>query len=72
MCVSVTILSQTPILLSICPQTHLGCGVVDQLLSGEVTLVAHQQLVDILVGIAIDLLEPLLYVVVRLLSIKKE
>ena len=48
-------------------QTYLGCCVVHHLLGGEVTLVAHQQLVDILAGVAIDLLQPLLHVVVRLL-----
>ena len=45
----------------------LGCCVVHHLLGSQVTLVAHQQLVDVLAGVAVDLLEPLLHVVVRLL-----
>lgn len=49
-------------------RTHLGCRVVYYLLGGEVTLVTHQQLVDILAGIAANLLQPLLYIVVRLLE----
>lgn len=35
---------------------HLGCGVIHHLLGGEVALVAHQELIDILAGIAVDLL----------------
>lgn len=40
----------------------LGGGVVHHLLGGEVALVAHQQLIDILAGVAVNLLEPLLHV----------
>lgn len=35
---------------------HLGCGVIHHFLGGEITLVAHQELIDILTGIAVDLL----------------
>lgn len=47
---------------------HLGSGVVHHLLGGEVTLVAHQQLIDILAGVAVNLLEPLLHVGVGFLE----
>ena len=47
--------------------SHLGCLVVDDLLGRQITLVAHQQLVDILVRVAVDLVQPLLYVVKALL-----
>ena len=43
--------------------THLGNGVLDDLLVGHIGLVADQQLVDALGGISVNLLEPLLYVV---------
>ena len=46
----------------------LGCCVVHHLLGSQVTLVAHQQLVDVLAGVAVYLLEPLLHVVEGLLS----
>lgn len=46
----------------------LGCRVVHYFLSGQVTLVAHKQSVDVLTGIAVDLLQPLLQVVERLLK----
>lgn len=48
-------------------QPYLGCCVVHYFLSGEVTLVAHQKLVDIFTGIAVDFLKPLLDVVIGLL-----
>jgi hypothetical protein len=47
--------------------SHLGCLIVDDLLCCQITLVAHQQLVDILVRVAVDLVQPLLYVVEALL-----
>lgn len=50
------------------PTPHLGCGAVYHLLGGEVTLVAHQELVDVLAGIAVNLLQPLFHVGVRLLG----
>lgn len=40
---------------------------VDYFLGGQVALVANQQLVDILTGIPLDLLQPLLHIVERLL-----
>lgn len=43
-------------------QTHLGSVVIDHSLVGEITLVAHQQFVDVLAGIAVDFLEPLLHI----------
>ena len=45
--------------------THLGNGVLDNLLVGHIGLVADQQLVDALGCVAVDLLEPLLHVVER-------
>jgi hypothetical protein len=48
-------------------QTHLSSGVVNDLLGGQVTLVAHKQLVDALTGVSVDLLQPLLDVVKGLL-----
>ena len=45
--------------------THLGNGVLDDLLVGHIGLVADQQLVDALGCVAVDLLEPLLHVVER-------
>jgi len=41
--------------------------VIDDLLGGQVALVAHQQLVDILAGVPLDLLQPLLHIVEGLL-----
>lgn len=35
---------------------HLGCGVVHDLLGGEITLVAYQEFIDVLTGVAIYLL----------------
>lgn len=43
--------------------TYLGNRVLDDLLVRHITLVANQQLVDTLGGVAVDLLEPLLDVV---------
>ena len=49
--------------------TYLCHCVVNDLLTGHVTLVANQQLVNILTGIAVDFAEPLTNVVERFLSI---
>ncbi|MEQ2207986.1 hypothetical protein XENOCAPTIV_022400, partial [Xenoophorus captivus] len=46
---------------------YLGCSVVHHLFGGQVALVADQQLVDVLAGVAVDLLQPLLDVVEGLL-----
>ena len=46
---------------------HLCCLIVDNLLCCQVTLVAHQQLVHIFIGISINLVQPLLDVVEALL-----
>lgn len=43
--------------------THLGNGVLDNLLIGHIALVAYEQLVDTLGSIPVNLLEPLLNVV---------
>lgn len=40
---------------------------LNDLLGGQVALVAHQQLVDVLAGIPLDLLQPLLHIVEGLL-----
>ena len=50
------------------PVGYLGCGVVHHLLGGEVALVAHQELIDVLAGIAVNLLQPLLHVGVGFLK----
>lgn len=47
-----------------CPP-YLRHGVLDHLLVGHIGLVAHQQLVDALGSVSVDLLEPLLHVVER-------
>lgn len=47
--------------------THHSRGGVDHLLRLQVALVAHQQLVHVLAGVALDLLQPLFDVVERLL-----
>ena len=47
--------------------THLSCGVIDNLLRSQVTLVSDEKLVHIFTGIAIDFLQPLLDIVERLL-----
>lgn len=43
--------------------THLGDGVLDDLLVRHVALVAHEKLVDTLRSVAVNLLQPLLHVV---------
>lgn len=48
---------------------HLSCGVVHDFLGGEVTLVANQEFIDILTGVAIYLLQPLFHVSVGFLGI---
>lgn len=45
--------------------THLGNGVLDNLLIRHIALVAYKQLVDAFGGIPVNLLEPLLDVVER-------
>ena len=45
--------------------THLCHSVLNDLLVGHIGLVTHQQLVDALGGISVDLLQPLLHVVER-------
>ena len=42
---------------------NLGRRVVDNLLCGQVTLVSDKKLVDILRGVSVNLLQPLLHVV---------
>jgi hypothetical protein len=46
-------------------RSYLGNGVLNNLLIGHIGLVAHQQLVHALSGVAVDLLKPLLHVVER-------
>lgn len=46
-------------------QTYLRHGVLDHLLISHIGLVAHQQLVDALSSISVNLLKPLLHVVER-------
>lgn len=48
--------------------SYLGCCVVNNLLGGQVTLVAYQELVDIFNGVLVNLLKPLLHIVERLLQ----
>jgi hypothetical protein len=45
----------------------LGCGVVNHLLCGQVEFVADEQFVDVVAGVAVDFLQPLLDVVEGLL-----
>jgi hypothetical protein len=47
--------------------SNLGSCVVDHLLCGEIALVTHEQLVDVLGGVSVNLLQPLLHVVERVL-----
>lgn len=42
---------------------YLGSLIVDDLLGCQITLVANQQLVHILVGISVNLIQPLLHIV---------
>lgn len=44
-------------------ETHLGNGILDDLLVGHIALVADKELVDALGGVTVDLLQPLLNVV---------
>lgn len=53
-------------------QPNLSCCVVYYFLRGQVTLVAHQKLVHIFAGVAVNFLEPLLNIVVGLLHNDKE
>ena len=46
---------------------HLCCLVVHHLFRCQITLVAHEQLVDVLIGVSVNLIEPLLHVVEALL-----
>ena len=46
-------------------ETNLGDGVLNHLLVGHIGLVANEQLVDALGGVAVNLLQPLLDVVER-------
>jgi hypothetical protein len=45
--------------------THLCYGILDNLLVRHIGLVAHQQLVDALGSVSVNLLQPLLHVVER-------
>lgn len=48
----------------LCGQTpHLSCRVVDDLLGGEIALVADEQLVHVVASVTVDLLQPLLHVI---------
>ena len=49
--------------------TNLGRGEVDNLLCGHVVLVADEQLVHVLRGVAVNLLQPLLDVLEGLLQL---
>lgn len=42
---------------------YLCCLIIDNLLGCQVTLVSNKQLVDILIGISVNLIEPLLDIV---------
>lgn len=52
-------------------QTYLCCCIVYYFLCGQITLVPHQQLVDVFTGIAVYLLQPLLDIIERLLRGKR-
>ena len=54
-------------LLASCICAHLCCLIVNDFLAGQIALVAHQQLVDILVCVPINLIQPLLHVIEALL-----
>ena len=56
-----------PRLNHVCLLLYLCSGVVHDLLGGEIALVPHQQFVDALAGVPVDLLQPLLHVVEGLL-----
>lgn len=55
-------------IFQLCCSSHLGRCVVHHLLGGEVTLVAHEKLVNIFTSVAVNLLQPLLHIVVRFLN----
>ena len=46
---------------------YLRSGVIDDLLGGQITFVSDEELVDVLAGVPVDLLQPLLHVVEGLL-----
>jgi hypothetical protein len=48
-----------------CQELHLCYGILDNLLVRHIGLVAHQQLVDALGSVSVNLLQPLLHVVER-------
>ena len=48
-------------------RTHLGSLVVHDLLGCQITLVSNKKLVDILIGIPVNLIQPLLHIVEALL-----
>lgn len=47
--------------------TNRSCGVIDNFLGGQITLVADQQFIDIFACISLDFLQPLLNIVEGLL-----
>lgn len=47
--------------------THRSCGMIDDFLGGQIALVAHKQLVDVLTSVPLDFLQPLLHIVEGLL-----
>lgn len=51
--------------------TYLCCCIVYYFLCGQITLVPHQQLVDVFTGITVYLLQPLLDIIERLLRDKR-
>lgn len=51
--------------------TYLCCCIVYYFLCGQITFVPHQQLVDVFTGIAVYLLQPLFYIIERLLGDKR-
>ena len=42
---------------------YLCCGIINDFLGGQITLVPDEQFVDVLAGVTVNLLEPLLHVV---------
>lgn len=51
--------------------TYLRCCIVYYFLCGQITFVPHQQLVDVFTGITVYLLQPLFYIIERLLGDKR-
>lgn len=51
--------------------TYLCCCIVYYFLCGQITFVPHQQLVDVFTGITVYLLQPLFYIIERLLGDKR-